>query len=292
MPENLQWIKQKVLTAFLEDVGYGDLTTEALIPESEIGEADLIAEERGVLAGLQEAKLLFNEFNVNLDAKLKDGEQIIEPGLRIASIKGPLKAILTCERTALNFLMRMSGVATLTHRIVLKAKKVNPKIRVAATRKTIPLLGYFDKRAVQLGGGDTHRLRLDDCILIKDNHIAAVGGVEEALRRVRKQVSFTKKIEIEVENEDDAVKAAKNGADIIMLDNMKPASIISTIRKLEEHKLRDKILLEASGGINEENIEEYAKTGVDVVSLGYITHSAKALNFKIELETLKESFKL
>ncbi len=286
MVENIQWVKQKVLAALLEDVGYGDITTEIIIPGDKNGEAAIIAEEKGVLAGLQEVKLLFNEFNINITAELKDGDSITEPGLKIAEIKGPLKGILTCERTALNFLMRMSGVATLTNRIVLKAKKVNPNIRVAATRKTLPLLGYFDKRAVQLGGGDTHRLRLDDCILIKDNHIKAVGGIEEILRKVRGQVSFTKKIEIEVENEEDAVKAAKNGADIIMLDNMKPGNIISTIRRLEENKLRDRVILEASGGINEENIVEYAKTGVDVVSLGYITHSAKALNFKIELERI------
>ncbi len=287
MIENLQWVKQKVLAALLEDVGYGDLTTQIIIPESRIGEAVLVAEESGVLAGLQEVKLLFNEFNINITAKLKDGEYIHEPGLKIASIKGPLKGILTCERTALNFLMRMSGIATITNRIVVKARKVNPNIRVAATRKTLPLLGYFDKRAVQLGGGDTHRLRLDDCILIKDNHITAVGGVEEAIKKARKHVSFTKKIEVEVEDEEDAVKAAVSGADIIMLDNMKPNKIVTTIRKLEERKLRDRVLLEASGGINEENIEEYAKTGVDIISLGSITHSVKALNFKIELENLK-----
>ncbi|MEM2109528.1 MAG: carboxylating nicotinate-nucleotide diphosphorylase [Candidatus Odinarchaeota archaeon] len=284
MIENLQWVREKVLSALLEDVGYGDITTEIIIPKTKIGQAVIIAEERGVLAGLQEVKILFNEFNISVNAHLSDGDVITTPGVKIANIKGPVKSILTCERTALNFLMRMSGVATATNRILVKARSVNQSIRVAATRKTLPLLGYFDKRAVYLGGGDTHRLRLDDCILIKDNHISAVGSIEKILKNVKEKASFTKKIEIEVENTEDAVKAAKYGADIIMLDNMKPDMIAATINELKNHGLRDKVLLEASGGINEENIVDYAKTGIDIVSLGAITHSVKALNFKLEVE--------
>lgn len=284
MIENLPWIKKKILDSLKEDMGYGDLTTNLIIPKGKMGEASVICEEEGVLAGLEEATVLFTEFNVEVKPNYSDGDRIAQPGVEVAHLRGPLRSILTCERTALNFLMRMSGVATATYKTVSQAKIINPRIRVAATRKTMPLLSFFDKKAVYLGGGDTHRLRLDDCILIKDNHIAAFGDIKKTLKTVKEKVSFTKKIEIEVESAEDALTAAQAGADIIMLDNMSPLKIIETINTLKNNSLRDTVILEASGGINEDNIEEYARTGVDIISIGKITHSARALNLKIDVK--------
>ena len=147
----------------------------------------------------------------------------------------------------------------------------------------MPLLRVFDKKSIKIGGGDTHRWRLDDCVLVKDNHLALVGDVEKAVRRARKAVSFSKKIEIEVRSTKDAVKVARAGADIVMLDNMSLKSISGTIKRLREEGLRDKILIEASGGITLNNVAEYAKTGVDIISMGCLTHSVKALNMKFTI---------
>jgi nicotinate-nucleotide pyrophosphorylase (carboxylating) len=214
--------------------------------------------------------------------KKKEGE-IIHNGDIIMEIEGDARSILSLERTILNFLMRMSGIATLTMETLNKIRKVNKNIILAGTRKTTPGLQLFEKNAVKAGGGDTHRFRLDDCVLIKDNHIAVVGNIKESLIKARKNVSFTKKIEIEVENLHDAISAAQNGADIIMLDNMEPAEVKKVLSSLEEENLRENVMIEVSGGINPDNIVEYAKTSVDIISTGYITHSAKALNMSLEL---------
>ncbi|MHA1754539.1 MAG: carboxylating nicotinate-nucleotide diphosphorylase, partial [Candidatus Odinarchaeia archaeon] len=274
------------LEALSEDVGYGDITTNILIPGEVQCEASIIAEEKGIVAGVEEAILLLKEFEIYTTPILKDGDTIKKSGQVIIKMRGSMKNILTIERTLLNFLMRMCGIATVTHRLLTKARSVNPKIRIAATRKTAPLLNYFDKKAVAIGGGDTHRLRLDDCILIKDNHITLYKNIADIITKVKNKISFTSKIEIEAEKIDDALKAAELGADIIMLDNMQPYDIKKTIMELKNRNLLDKVILEASGGINEDNIIEYAKTGVDVISTGFITHSVKALNLKLEIDKI------
>jgi nicotinate-nucleotide pyrophosphorylase (carboxylating) len=188
------------------------------------------------------------------------------------------------ERTILNLLMRMSGIATATSQMVQKARERNPDIRVAATRKTTPGLQFWEKEAVRVGGGDTHRYRLDDAVLIKDNHLALVGDVELAIRRARQYASFTKKIEVEVENLQDAISAAEEGADIIMLDNMSVDQIERVLEVLIEKGLRDKVLIEISGGIDPNNIAEYAGTGADIISSGYLTHSAGVLDLSLEIQ--------
>ena len=198
-------------------------------------------------------------------------------------IKGNARTVLSLERTALNFLMRMSGIATLTFNTLQKIREVNKNIILAGTRKTTPGLQIFEKNAVKVGGGDTHRFRLDDCVLSKDNHIAIVGSVGESVIMAKNNVSFTKKIEIEVENEKGAIDAAKAGADIIMLDNMNPDEIENVISSLESRNLRDHILIEVSGGIKPENIVEYAKTNADIISTGFITHSARSLDLSLEI---------
>lgn len=265
-----------------EDIGFEDVTTMALIPSDLEIKAHIVSKQEGIVAGVDLASALFNEFSLKVSVEKKDGD-VLRPGGTVMEIEGDARSILTLERTVLNILMRMSGIATLTSRMVKKARKANPDIIVAGTRKTTPGLQFLEKEAIRLGGGDTHRYRLDDCVMIKDNHLSLVGDVEDAIEKARKYVSFTKKIEIEVENLKDALSAVKAGADIIMLDNMNPQEIKNILETFKTESLREKILIEVSGGIDLNNIAEYAETGVDVVSSGYITHSAESLDLSLEI---------
>ncbi len=276
------YVEQKVREALMEDLGFTDLTSELLVPEEAWAEAEVVAKEEGILAGIEEAKTAFELLGAEVLKALEDGS-MVKPGDVVMRVRGPARALLAAERTALNFLMRMSGIATATADMVKKARSVNPKVRIAATRKTAPGLRFFDKKAVEIGGGDTHRLRLEDCILIKDNHIAIVGSVSEAVRKAREEVSFTKKVEVEVSSPEEAVEAARAGADIIMLDNFTVEEVLRALRALEEEGLRASVLVEASGRIGPENVADYARTGVDVISSGYLTHSAKALDFSMRI---------
>lgn len=268
-----------------EDIGFEDITTNALIPEGIEAQGKIIAKERGIIAGIDTVNYLLDEFKIKKVAHKKNGDKL-EINDIIMEIEGDARVILSLERTILNFLMRMSGIATLTYNTLQKIRVVNKNVILACTRKTTPGLQIFEKNAVKIGGGDTHRFRLDDCVLIKDNHIEIVGSVKEALIRAKQNVSFTKKVEIEVETLEDAVDASKNGADIILLDNMDPEEIKKVLSSLEAFNLRKNVLIEASGGINPENIINYAKTSVDIISTGYLTHSAKALDLSLEI-TLK-----
>lgn len=268
-----------------EDIGFEDITTNALIPEGIEAQGKIIVKENGIIAGINTINYLLDEFKIKKVAHKKDGDKI-EINDTIMEISGDARIILSLERTILNFLMRMSGIATLTFNTLNQIREVNKNVILACTRKTTPGLQIFEKNAVKIGGGDTHRFRLDDCVLIKDNHIEIVGSVKEALIRANQNVSFTKKVEIEVETLEDAIDAAKNGADIILLDNMSPDEIKEVLLSLESINLRNNVLIEASGGINPENIVDYAKTSVNIISTGYITHSAKALDLSLEI-TLK-----
>jgi nicotinate-nucleotide pyrophosphorylase (carboxylating) len=183
----------------------------------------------------------------------------------------------------------MSGIATATAELATIAKKESEgKVRVAATRKTLPGLRFFEKKAVELGGGDTHRLGLDDSILIKDNHLAFTRSLSDSVRKARSKASFTRKIEIEVTTPTEAVQAARAGADIILLDNMKPLLIVETVRRLKKEQLRNRVLLEASGGIGRDNFSFYVKTGVDVISVGAITHSARSIDVSMKIHPVKK----
>ena len=269
----MRWVEEYLQ----EDVGDGDITTLALIGDEE-GTARIRANEDGVVAGLEQAIEVFQRLDLKVTALAMDGEAV-PAGANVLSIKGPLRSILTGERLALNFLMRMSGIATTTSKVLQACRARNPNIRVAATRKTTPGFRRFEKRAVVLGGGDPHRSRLDDAILIKDNHLAVVGSITEAVRRAQK-VSFTKKVEIEVESLEGAEEAARAGADIILLDNMGPekaAICAEAIRSIDP-----RIVVEASGNISPENAPEYAEA-VDVISLGWITHSVRAMQFSLDV---------
>ena len=266
-----------------EDEGFGDITSNSLIPENKIFYAKLISKDDGILAGIEIIKEMFMEYGIKILSSKNDGDEISK-GDVLLEVEGNARKILLLERTALNLLMRMSGVATVTNRIVTKVNAINPKIRVAGTRKTAPALQKFDKLAIAIGGGDPHRSALDDMVLIKDNHIAVVGSVKEALELAKCNVSFSKKIEIEVESVEDAVIACENGADIVMFDNMSPEEAKITLDALEEKDLRKDVLIEISGGITEENILDYAPLDVDIISLGSITHQASSLNFSLDMD--------
>ena len=188
--------------------------------------------------------------------------------------------VLSCERTVLNLLSRMSGIATHTNFLVSKIKKINKKTRLYSTRKTAPGLRYFDKEAVKIGGGHKHRMSLNDMVMIKDNHLLVSSSMENITRNARKR---HRHVEVEVENQRDAIIAASSGATIVMLDYFSPAQIERTITSLQKKKLRNKVKLEASGGINSKNIIAYAKTGVDMISVGSITNSVKGLDLSLEV---------
>ncbi len=268
-------IKKKVLEYLEEDLYYGDIT---FVEEKRV-RAKIVSKDTGVIAGVRVAKIAFESFGVNVFESIRDGTRI-KNGDTIMEIEGNSRDIIMLERTILNILMRMSGIATVTSEMVEKARSVNPRVRIAATRKTTPGFRIFEKMAVEIGGGDPHRFGLGDCVMIKDNHIAVAGDLVKAIR-LAKLVSFTKKIEVEVKSIDEALIAAREGVDIIMLDNFKPREVEETINLLERENLRDKVLVEVSGGITPKNVKEYAKTGVDIISSGYITHSARALDLSL-----------
>ena len=275
--------EEKIKEFLREDIGYGDITSAALLEDGQQARARIIFREEGVTAGLEEAASIFAALGCTVKL-LEDNGSRVTSGTIVMEIGGQAKALLAGERTALNLLGRMSGIATAVAAADSKASKANPSVRVAATRKTAPGLRDLDKRAVELGGGDTHRLRLDDCVLIKDNHLSLELSVGEAVARARRRVSFTKKIEVEVRSLEQAVEAAETGADIIMFDNMPPSEISRCLNALNGRGLREGRLFEASGGITMENVEEYAATGVDILSMGCLTHSVSSLNVKLELE--------
>ena len=260
-----------------EDLGEWD-DSSSLVPD--IGaKAVIIAKEECIICGLAEAEEIFAYFRLSATPLYDDGEYVPAEA-QVISVCGSARAILQAERVVLNFMARMSGISTLTRECVLTA---GGRVRIAATRKTTPGFRVFEKKAVFLGGGDTHRFNLSDAVLIKDNHIKIL-GLEECLRRARERASFTKKIEVEVESQGDMIKAAKGGADIIMFDNMAPEEIARGVELLMEKGFRDRILLEASGGITLDNIQEYAGSGVDVISLGALTRNARWIDLSLEID--------
>jgi nicotinate-nucleotide pyrophosphorylase (carboxylating) len=276
-------ILEEKLTKLLEDdIGQGDVTSDAVIPAECTAEAEVISKEDGVAAGIEEAAVFAEVFGLQVETEVADGEKI-KNDQTLLTISGDARTILTIERTLLNLLSRMSGIATATETVTEKIQKAHLKTRIAATRKSAPGLLFFDKKAIIIGGGDTHRLHLDDLILIKDNHIAVAGSLENALKSAKKNASFSKKIEVEVESTEDALRAAELGADIIMLDNFSPAEIKEAVVLLKKSGFEEKVLLEASGGITSENLLEFATAGVDIISLGELTHSVKALDISLEI---------
>ena len=269
--------------ALREDIGVGDITSNAIIPENRIGKGVFLAKANGVLAGMEVAETVFRlvDDSIRMRSKISDGTPVLR-GMQIASVDGSLRSILTAERVALNFLQRMSGIATMTSSFVKLVEGTNA--RIADTRKTAPGLRAFDKWAVRLGGGQNHRFGLDDMILIKDNHIAAAGSIEEAVRLVLLSLPLERTIKIEVECQSlqqvsEAVQC--EGIDVIMLDNFQLDDMATAVRVIRVQKPSAQI--EGSGNVNERTVRDIAETGVDLISIGALTHSVKALDISLEV---------
>jgi nicotinate-nucleotide pyrophosphorylase (carboxylating) len=261
--------------AIREDVGKGDITTELLFDDRQKAHGLILAEDRCIVCGTYIAQRVFEQLDpsANVRTEVKDGDEI-QPGKIVAEITGRARRMLTGERLAMNFLQHLSGIATLTRKFVRAVEGTGAKI--AATRKTTPLLRGLEKYAVETGGGFSHRMRLDDGILIKDNHLALFGNIREAVASTKAKAPRGKKVEVEVESLGELRDVLEAGADIILLDNM-------NIEKLREavRIAKGKALLEASGGVHLENVREIAISGVDFISVGALTHSAPAVHFNM-----------
>jgi nicotinate-nucleotide pyrophosphorylase (carboxylating) len=269
---------RKALDNFLaEDIGKGDITSN-LLPRKKIT-ASIISRQEGIVAGVQYVRYIFVSRGCKVKILKKDGSKI-KPNQKIITISGFAHTILPCERTALNLLSRMSGIATQTNHLVNKISKVNSKVKLYSTRKTAPGLRLFDKDAVEIGGGNRHRMSLHDMIMIKDNHLAVSNSVWDLVQKACKKY---RTVEVEVEGLNDAILAVKAGASIIMLDNLSPNEISKIINVLKKLHLRNKVKIEASGGIDSANIQSYARTGVDRISVGKITSSAQGLDLSLEV---------
>jgi nicotinate-nucleotide pyrophosphorylase (carboxylating) len=251
-----------------EDLGHHDVTNH--VPGETTGR--LVATEAGVAAGLDAAERVFDYLDVDAERRVADGERVAA-GETVLRVEGSAREVLRGERVAVNVVAHASGVATRTRRAVDAAREVDDAVRVACTRKTTPGLRGVEKRAVVAGGGDTHRLDLSHMVMVKDNHVAEM-GLEDAVERFRERVSFATKVEVEVDRPEDAPRAAAAGADVVLLDNLAPAAVERGVEALP-----DGVLAEASGGITLADVPDYAATGVDVVSMGSLTHSAPALDY-------------
>lgn len=268
-------VEESIKNALKEDIQYGDMTTEAIVLEHRIAKVDIIAKESGIIAGTEVFKRVFKILgDVEVKFSVKEGEEVLK-GQCFGEVFGDAKKILMGERVALNYMQRMSGIASLTKSFVDRLR--GTKAILLDTRKTTPNMRIFEKYSVKIGGGKNHRFGLNDGIMIKDNHIEAAGGIGNAIYLARKNSSFLRMIEVEVENICEVKEAIEAKADIVMLDNMD----INTMR--EAVKFIDKrVLVEASGNVNLENIREIAETGVDFISTGAITHSFKALDISMK----------
>lgn len=272
-----------IRNALLEDIGFGDVTTNATVPPDLQAEATVEACTPGVVAGLPVVAEVYRHLdpNVVVDAHTRDGSRITA-GEVLAVVKGPARSILTGERVALNFLQRMSGIATLT--AVFVERVASTRAIITDTRKTTPGLRVLEKYAVRMGGGYNHRMGLSHAVLIKDNHKVAAGGIREAVHRATMIVGHTMTISVECETLDDVIEALEAGADIVLLDNMTPDMLAAAVRMVG-----GRAITEASGGVNLENVAEIAATGVDCISVGALTHSAPALDIRMELHLEERS---
>ncbi|WP_027717458.1 carboxylating nicotinate-nucleotide diphosphorylase [Desulfovirgula thermocuniculi] len=278
---NVILLEELIDRVLKEDIGTGDITTNSIVPPGHTTIGFIRAKEPGVVAGLPVAQAVFRRLSpgISFQQRVREGERV-QAGQLLARVEGDARAILSGERVALNFLQRMSGIATYTARLVDLIRGY--KAKIVDTRKTTPGLRLLEKYAVRVGGGQNHRFGLFDAVLIKDNHIKIAGSITRAVELARASIPHTMKVEVEVEDLAGVEEALAAGADVIMLDNMD----VQTIARAVE-MAAGRALLEASGGITEQNIVEVAKTGVDFISLGALTHSARALDISLDVGELK-----
>jgi len=270
MSYNRILIEKKLKKFLIEDNSFVDISSKS-IPTKSISQAKIIAKSDGYISGLEELEILFQILKVDITFKKEDGDQI-QNGDIIAELYGKTKDILLGERVGLNLLCHMSAITTTTRKFVKIIEESGKGVKIACTRKTLPGLRLFEKKAVEIGKGDTHRFNLDDMVLLKSTHLKFYNGdVAELLRNIKLKVSFTKKIEIEVEKVEDVVIAVINGADIIMLDNMNPDKVQDAINLLKQKKLRDQVIIEVSGNITQDNIVDYLISEPDIISTSILT---------------------
>ena len=265
-----------ILSALKEDITSEDITTNSVMPEYKLGEVELICKEDGVIAGLEVFKRVFTLLDENTEVTFncKDGDRVTK-GQKLGIVKGDIRVLLSGERTALNYLQRMSGIATYTRNIADLLE--GSKTKLLDTRKTTPNMRVFEKYAVKVGGGHNHRYNLSDAILLKDNHIGAAGGVKEAVKMAKEYASFVCKVEVEVENLDMLKEALEAGADIIMLDNMSVEDMKEAVRLTQ-----GKAVTECSGNVTKENVARLVDIGVDYISSGALTHSSPILDLSLK----------
>ena len=271
-------VGEAVSRALDEDIGRGDITTDALIGADAMSAARLVAREAGIVAGLELAEAAFRTLDpaMSFERALQDGDAV-EAGQTLEHIRGHTRALLSGERVALNFLTHLSGVATLTSRYVMAV--AGTKARIADTRKTLPGLRLFEKYAVKMGGGTNHRFGLDDAAMIKDNHLVAAGGIAAAVKKVRANAGHMVRISCEVDRLDQIEEALSAGADVLLLDNMVPADLAEAVRRVA-----GRAVTEASGGVSLETVAAIAAAGVDMISIGRLTHSAPSLDIALDFE--------
>ena len=263
-----------------EDISNGDITSDLFIDPNSISDAQILSRESGLLSGRKELTQIFDYFNIKSNWSFQDGEYF-DSNTQIVKLNGLSKSLLLSERVSLNLLGHMSGIATSTNHAVTITKKISPNTNISATRKTLPGLRKYEKYSVIVGGGLPHRYDLNEMILIKDNHHKLITNLKESVNTARDKIDSNKKIELEVDSLESALNAVDLDVDIILLDNMTPEDISKFILKLKQ--LSEPPLTEASGGINLSNLESYASTQVDIISMGTLTHSSKSIDFSLQI---------
>jgi nicotinate-nucleotide pyrophosphorylase (carboxylating) len=275
--------RRKLILSFLqEDIGSGDITSASVLPQHRAVYATILCtgSNESITCGLEEAQTVFDICGCSTELVMRDGS-LVRKGDVVMKVRGEARSVLKAERTALNLVMRMSGIATNTRAFVTLVQQSDPEVKIAGTRKTAPGLRYFDKKAITVGGGYSHRMRLDDMVLIKDNHLEVAESIERTIQVAKDKVGASVKIECEVKNTKEAIRAANAGVDVIMLDNFSPSEAESAVRAIRE--LGTPVEIELSGGINLGNVIDYVKAKPNIISIGYLTHSSAAIDYSLAI---------
>jgi nicotinate-nucleotide pyrophosphorylase (carboxylating) len=274
--------RKSILSFLQEDIGTGDITSASVLPRHRTVYATVLCtgSNESVTCGLEEAQTVFDICGCSTELVMRDGS-LVRKGDVVMNVRGEARSVLKAERTALNLVMRMSGIATITRAFVTLVQQSDPEVKIAGTRKTAPGLRYFDKKAITIGRGYSHRMRLDDMVLIKDNHLEVAESIERTIQVAKDKVGASVKIECEVKNTEEAIRAANAGADVIMLDNFSPSEAESAVGEIRE--LCTPVEIELSGGINLGNVIDYVKAKPDIISIGYLTHSSAAIDYSLAI---------
>jgi nicotinate-nucleotide pyrophosphorylase (carboxylating) len=274
--------RKSILSFLQEDIGTGDITSASVLPQHRAVYATVLCtgSNESLTCGLEEAQTVFDICGCSTELVMRDGS-LVRKGDVVMNVQGEARSVLKAERTALNLVMRMSGIATITRAFVTLVQQSDPEVKIAGTRKTAPGLRYFDKKAITIGGGYSHRMRLDDMVLIKDNHLEVAESIERTVQAAKDKVGAGVKIECEVKNTEEAIRAANAGADVIMLDNFSPPEAESAVRAIRE--LGTPVEIELSGGINLGNVIDYIKAKPNIISIGYLTHSSAAIDYSLAI---------